>query len=99
MKNESLNRDSKSGIYRTSDLYLSAFFLTKGITLIGTERAEGRTFFLFRDTGGVREVVEQYYGNAMIPALSFKSSLRELKALVHGGFQGRRDREEKPHAG
>jgi hypothetical protein len=90
MKNESLNRDSKPGIYRTPDLYQSAFLLTKGITLIGTERAEGRAFFLFRDEGRVRELVEQYFGNALIPALSFKSSLRELKSLLHGGFAGGR---------
>ena len=90
MKNPASNRDSKPGVYRTPDLYLSAFFLTKGVILIGTEQAEGRTFFLFRDTGGVREAVEQYYGNAMIPALSFKSSLRELKSLLHGGFAGER---------
>jgi len=90
MKNPASNRDDKSGVYRTPDLYQSAFLLTKGLTLIGTERAEGRTFFLFRNTGGIGELIEQYFGNALIPALSFKSSLRELKSLIHGGFAGGR---------
>jgi uncharacterized protein (UPF0264 family) len=90
MKNPASNRDDKSGVYRTPDLYQSAFLLTKGLTLIGTERAEGRTLFLFRDEGRVRELVEQYFGNGLIPALSFKSSLRELKSLLHGGFAGER---------
>jgi hypothetical protein len=90
MKNHAPNYDNKSGVYRTPDLYLSAFLLTKGITLMGIEQAEGRTFFLFRDEGKVKQLVEQYFGNALIPALSFKSSLRELKSLLHGGFGGDR---------
>jgi hypothetical protein len=90
MKNHSSNQDNKPSLYKTPDLYLSAYLLTKGITLTGTERAEGRTLFLFQDTGEVKELLQQYYGNALIPALSFKSSLRELKSLLHGGFSGRR---------
>jgi|GEM_PF-1321667 len=91
MKTSCTNSDDKGdiGVFRTPDLYQSAFLLTKGIPLIGTERAEGRTFFLFRDEGKVKEFVEQYFSNETVPVLSFKGSLRELKVLVHGGF-GRR---------
>jgi len=90
MKNQPSSYNNNGSIYRTPDLYLSAFLLTKGITLKGTEQAEGRTFFFFQDKGEVEELVQQYYGNASVPALSYKGSLRELKVLLHGGFPGGR---------
>jgi len=80
----------EAGVYKTPDLYQAAFLLTRGITLTGTEKAEGRTFFFFRDKGEIAEIIEQYYRNASVPALSFKAALREMKSLVHGGFAGGR---------
>jgi hypothetical protein len=92
MKTPVPDHDAKAdaSVYKTPDLYQAAYFLTKSVPFIGTERVEGRTFFLFRDEGKVKELIEQYFGNGPIPALSFKSSLRELKSLLHGGFGGDR---------
>lgn len=84
MKTSCTEPDDKEqvGVFRTLDFCQSAFLLTKGSLLIGTERAKGRTFFLFRDDGAIKELVQQYFSNAEIPAISYKAALRELKALI-----------------
>lgn len=85
MKTSCKEPDDKAeiGVFRTPDLYQAAFLLTKKVPLIGTERGKGRTFFLFRNDGGIKELVQQYFSNAEIPAISYKAALRELKALIH----------------
>jgi hypothetical protein len=90
MQNDKSDPNSNPRTYRTPDLYLSAFLLAKGIALINTEQAEGRTVFVFQDDGGVAQLARDYLGNASIPALGYKSCIRELKSLLHGGFRGRR---------
>jgi hypothetical protein len=85
MKTLSANRDDKDevGVFRTADLYQAAFFLTKRVPLIGTEKSEGKTFFLFRDEGNIEELIQAYFANAPVPVITFKSSLRELKSLLY----------------
>jgi hypothetical protein len=79
-----------SNIFRTSDLYLSAYLRVRGISLIGTEGPRNRVVFLFEDKEEIQKFIADYYNNGLVGALDFKNYVRELKTLVHRGFPGAR---------
>jgi len=88
------NLDDKNGpapnIFRTSDLYLSAYLRARGISLVGSEGPRDRVVFLFEDKGEIQKFVADYFNNGPVGVLDFKNYVRELKTLVHRGFPGAR---------
>lgn len=86
------NPNDKNGpvpkIFRTSDLYLSAYLRARGISLVGTEGPRDRVVFLFEDKGEIQKFVADYFNNGPVGVLDFKNYVRELKTLVHRGFPG-----------
>jgi hypothetical protein len=85
------NNKTDADVYKTADLYQSAYLLTKGISLIGSERADGYTLFMFRNEERIKLLVQEYFSDVSVPVLSYKGRLRELKALLFDGpRRGRR---------
>ena len=69
--------------YSTKDFYLTGYLMAKGHELTLQGRT-GIVTFLFSDTTALEEDVNNYYGNkANINPLSYGSSLRNLKSMLH----------------
>lgn len=78
--------DEKKDGYRTSDLYYAAYLKVAGVKLTGTQRKEGRVYFLFEeaDKAGMRELRDQYYNRtSKVAALSYADEIKVMKALTH----------------
>ena len=69
-----------------SDLYATAWLISQGAQLEGTERTpDGRVHFLLRRTEGIDELLQSYWQNtpvSVVPAQLY-SSLKYLKSLLH----------------
>lgn len=82
---------SKSGHYRTSDLYYAAYLKVAGITLVGTKREGARIYFLFEEGDGetLRDLKTQYYNrSSKVAALTYADEIKVMKALTHEGGGG-----------
>lgn len=74
----------KNELYRTPDLYLSAFLRTAGCTQVKHEREENRVFFYFEDPGTISRLREDYYnGRAKVSALDYANNIRSQKSIIH----------------
>jgi hypothetical protein len=75
---------SRRGAYETPDFYLACFLRWSGYQLIDL-RADGRRkIFVFRDRPTRREDVLAFYGDgAAVRPLSFSSTIKDMKALLH----------------
>lgn len=68
---------------KSSDLYLSAFLLTSGVRLLGTEKVGSRVFFLFEAHPEITQLKRVYYNNTgRVPAREFVDNVRLLKDRV-----------------
>lgn len=67
--------------FNTHDLNVAGFLLAKGFPLVRIESAGGfrKTFCFPLDA---REVADQFYSDAPVPARSFANAIRDLKARV-----------------
>lgn len=84
-KTSSTNKNSPVTIlYKTADLYLSAFLRAKGTILQDTVRKNGKVFFAFQDDGNIQSLVNQYFNDALVPVLQFKASLGTLRSIIFG---------------
>ena len=73
-------------MYKTSDLYWSAFLRISGIPIKGTEKEYQKVIFLFEDPGGniIKDLKDEFFmDRAKVNALSYSQSLKALKALIH----------------
>ena len=70
--------------FETRDFYLACFLRCTGYELIDL-RAEGRRkVFVFRDRPTRREDVMAFYRDgAAVPPLTFSSTIKDMKALLH----------------
>ena len=70
--------------FETRDFYLACFLRCTGYDLIDL-RAEGRRkIFIFRDRPSRRDDVLAFYGDgAAVPPLSFSTTIKDMKALLH----------------
>ena len=74
-----------NGNFKTSDLYLAAYFKVAGVDFVGTQREQGRVYFLFQEGAvPIRELKQQYYNRtSKVVALSFTDEIKVMKALTH----------------
>lgn len=73
------------GLFRTSDIALAAYLMTKGLKLVeaGREgRGNGRHFYVFRDPDGLVPDYSIAFANS--PEASFDAAMRKLKKIVYG---------------
>lgn len=73
------------GNYRTSDLYIASWLLSKGLQLEGLDRRNPRRIdFIFRDRADRPELVLQFtYGSAIGNVADFCYSMRKCKRLLY----------------
>jgi hypothetical protein len=70
--------------FETRDFYLACFLRCTGYVLMSL-RAEGRRkVFVFRDRPTRRGDVLAFYGDgAAVPPLTFSTTIKDMKALLH----------------
>ena len=75
----------KNGIYKTSDLYIAAWLLSKGLELRGINRSnKQRNDFIFQDRSDRPELVRQFTcGSATGNVGDFVYSMRKCKRLLY----------------
>jgi len=84
-RQKSQNREDKIMTnYRTADLYLSSFLMTKGCHLRGVNEAAGQKHFLFEGRD-IDNLIGEYFNNGTIPVLSYKAALRDLRTIIKNG--------------
>lgn len=72
--------------YRTSDLYLAAYFKVAGVPFLGITREGSRVFFLFDAQEELDDIKLQYFNNvSKVPARPYAEEIKMFKALVHHG--------------
>jgi len=67
-------------IYKTPDLYLSAYLKAKDY-VVSIKRDKGRCFFEFVDVSD--DVVNSFYNNAPIGVTAYKNALQDLKSMIY----------------
>jgi len=80
-----------SNIYRTSDLNIAAFLMTRDAKFIGGETADDRrrVFFIFEDAP--MNLVRRFFNNENVPVADYCSALRTLRNIIR---EIRRPKEE-----
>lgn len=75
----------KNGTYKTSDLYIAAYLLSKGLALKGIDRHNPqRSDFIFQDRGDRPELVRQFVcGSAIGNIADFVFYMRRAKRLLY----------------
>jgi len=73
-----------SSHYETSDLYLAGFLRARGVRLTGLRRAGNKGFFIFESKDDFDRLVQEFFGNGEVGALSMKAALRDLHAILRG---------------
>lgn len=72
--------------YDSTDIYVTAFLISQGAELEGTERSQdGRVHFILRRVDGMDELLQAYWSNkpvAVIPSQLY-GSLKFLKSVIH----------------
>lgn len=69
-------------IYKTSDLYLSAFLKAKGLKLIDKHRAGDRIIFIFDDRMDRKKLIQEYFNDGTVNITAFRGALQDLKTMV-----------------
>lgn len=70
--------------YRTTDLYLAAYFKAKGLPFLNTLRLSGKVYFIFEFDDGIRQMKNDFFSRTgEVSALSYADELRALKSLCH----------------
>jgi hypothetical protein len=70
-------------VYRTSDPYYAAYLRLAGLAFCGVEEVDGRSWFLFETSPGIRALKTEYYsGTVRVPAFEFAKGIRTMKALL-----------------
>ena len=74
--------------YPTPDLYMAAYFLTKGIELIGMRRSPDspRCFFVFSNPLACKIAVKEFYNKkGSVEPKTYAEAIRSLKDRVYAG--------------
>jgi len=83
-----LNTPGTPQLFSSTDFYLVAFLMLKGMRLHKVEpRGEGRSIFYLEDQPNRRELVEEYLqGEALVNPLSYKEAIQRLKSFKHNAY-------------
>jgi len=72
-------------LFESSDLFLCSFLKAKGLPFEGAKRGEGkRVIFVFQRQSDLEDLLKSFYNDGLVPVLSFKSALRNLRDLIFG---------------
>ena len=77
-----ISKEKAGSPYKTSDLYLSAFLKSKGITLQSIDRKNDKVFFIFQGDGDIQDLVKDYFNDSNVKVLSFKAALADLRSII-----------------
>ena len=70
--------------YETRDFYLACFLRCLDYELLDLRPEGRRRVFVFRDRAARRNDVMAFYGGgATVPPLSFSTTIKDMKALLH----------------
>ena len=69
-------------IYRTSDLYLSAFLKAKGMRLVDKHRLDQRVEFMFEDCADRPQLIRDFFSDGLVSITAFKNAIQDLKTMV-----------------
>ncbi len=72
----------KMDTYKTSDLYLSAFLIARGMKLRDTVSNGRKTLFVFDDTNERERLLEAFFNDGLVSAKAFKGALQDLKTII-----------------
>ena len=76
--------ESNCGVFETRDFYLACFLRCIGYQLLDMRSEGRRKVFVFADGPTRRGDVLAFYGDgASVPPLSFSSTIKDMKALLH----------------
>jgi hypothetical protein len=73
--------------FKTTDLYLAAYFKVADVPFLGAEIAENEhrssVFFVFSYTLDIGNLKKEYFkGESKVVALEFTNAVKELKGLI-----------------
>lgn len=73
-------------VFRTKDLYLSAFLCAKSQALEQVDRENGICWFAFEDKTKCEKLANEYWaGKALCNVKAFTDALRTLKDRIYNG--------------
>jgi hypothetical protein len=72
----------KEEIYKTADISMAGYLLSKKHELLGVEKSGGRGFFIFSDEKVKNDVFRYLNGGAVVEPFSFLSQIRKLKGAL-----------------
>jgi len=72
-------------IYESKNLAMSAFLHAKKFRLDGFKKEKGLTSFKFiiEDDKCIKEAVDSFYKNSLIPVMDYWESIRTLKSIIY----------------
>ena len=71
-------------IFKTTDFYLTAFLVAKSTRIKSTKLIGQKTEFEFAKSSELENEVEQYYTmRASIDPLTYGSTIRSIKSMIH----------------
>ncbi len=81
-------KDEKSKQFILSDFYLAAFLRARNYRLIDVIKTDPRRVaFVFKDDENRANLVEDFmFGRTSIEPKNYVSAIKELKQLIHAGF-------------
>ena len=68
--------------YNTSDLYLSAFLMAKGLRLLDKRRTGGKFVFIFDDREDRKKLIQEFFNGGLVNITAFRGALQDLKTMV-----------------
>ena len=69
-------------IYRTSDLYLSAYLKAKGLRLLDKQRNGHKFVFMFDDRDDRKELIQEFFNDGTVSITAFKNAIQDLKTMA-----------------
>jgi len=71
--------------YKTTDLYLAAYFKTAGVSFLGAEINDTqKVSFIFSRVDGIQDLKKGYFKkSSKVCALEYAENIKALKALIH----------------
>lgn len=69
--------------YETHNINLSAYLISYGFKLKGTDRGNGKMYFLFENNPAIAEATEKFFMDGLVPANTFANNLRYLKSIIY----------------
>jgi len=70
-------------MYKTSDLYLSAFLRANNFRIEKSEREHTKVLFYFEDTELLQKKILEFFNDGLVSVTRFKNAINDLKTLIY----------------